>query len=87
MKSDIDDLNAKILKLTLDSQIADAKSKKKIEQLQCLVAEKTQEISQFKKQLNTIKKQKITMENELFTLKAGPNINVSYWLIIFPVKK
>lgn len=79
MKAEIDQLQAKIVKLTLDSQISDAKLNEKIEKLQYLLSEKNQEVTKIKKQLRIInhQKQKIEeLERELFTLKTNPSINV-----------
>lgn len=79
MKSKIDELQAKIMKLTLDSQINETKLQDNIKKLQSSLAEKTQEMSKFKKQHKIIEKlnSKITkMENEIFVLKTTPNIKV-----------
>lgn len=73
-------LNREITKITLNSEIKDKKMQEKIENLQCIVADKTQEICKLKKKLELIEKQKDrikALENDLFALKTTPNINVS----------
>lgn len=79
-KSEIDKLNREITKITLNSEMKDKKMQEKIENLQCIVADKTQEICKLKKKLELIEKQKDrikALENDLFALKTTPNINVS----------
>lgn len=79
MKSEIQRLQAKITKLTLDSQISHAKLNEKNENLQYLLSKKNQEITKFKNQLRIIdhQKRKIEkLERELLTSKTSPSINV-----------
>lgn len=83
-KAEMDELRAKITKLTLDSQIDNAKMQEKIDKFEYISNEKTKYISKLKKQLRVVEQQKTkikALEKELFRMKTTPNINV-----IFPIK-
>lgn len=99
-KTEMDELRTNVTKLTLDSQIEKAKMQDKIEKLEYISNEKSKDISKLKKQLRVIEQQKSkidALEQELFTLKTAPNINVilsiqfhyifQYYFILFFIKR
>lgn len=86
MKSDIENINVKIMRMALDSQIIEAKLQKKIEELQCSLDAKTQGTYKLKKQLKMAEIENDTLRNNLLALKTTSNVNVKsicYFMNIF----
>lgn len=76
MKREVNELRMQIVKLSMDYQMKEAKSNKKIEKLNCMVDEKTKENHNLQKRIHGLTIKTNMLEEEIFTIRTDPIIHV-----------